>query len=96
MAPKTLFFVKDDLDHIMRPGQGGHLVLTQQGASNKVTRRTDVSTLLHVDLRGESIATLLPQGASLTVLEGQQEMSIKIKDETCVIGFVTTGENPFN
>ena len=51
----------------VRPCQGSHLVLTQRGTNNEFTEKTDASTLLHIDLRGESIATLLPQRASLTV-----------------------------
>ena len=51
----------------VRPGQGMHLMLTQRGASNEFTKKTDASTLLHVDLRGESIVALLPQGASSIV-----------------------------
>ena len=44
----------------VRPGRGGHLMLTQREASCEISRKTDASTLLHVDLRGESIATILP------------------------------------
>ena len=44
----------------VRPGQGRHLMLTQRRASREFAEKTDASTLLHVDLRGESIATLLP------------------------------------
>ena len=34
----------------VRPSRGEHLVLTQRGVSSEVARRTDASTLLHVDL----------------------------------------------
>ena len=37
----------------VRPGQERHLVLTQLGVSSKFVERTDASTLLCVDLRGE-------------------------------------------
>ena len=41
-------------------GQGMYLVLTQRGVSGECIEKTNVSTLLHVDMRGESIASLLP------------------------------------
>ena len=44
----------------VRPDQGGHLVPIRQGESNKVAKRTNVSTLLHVNLRGGNIAAPLP------------------------------------
>ena len=78
----------------VRPDQGGHLVLIRRRASSEVTGRIDVSTLLHVNLRGGNIAALLPQGASLTMSGGQQGTSIEIKDRTCVTDFVTAREIP--
>ena len=78
----------------VKPDQRGHLVPTLRGASSEVAERTDMSTMLHVNLQGGNIAAPLPQGASLTVLGGQLEMSIESKDETCVTGFVTAVEGP--
>ena len=69
-------------------------MLTQRGARNEVLGKTDASTLLHIDLRGESIATLLTQVASSILLVGQQKMSTETRDETCVTGFVIVGESP--
>ena len=66
----------------------------QRGASSKVVGRTDVSIVLHVNLRGGNIAAPLPQEASSTVLVGQQGTLIEIRDETCVTDFFIAGESP--
>ena len=47
----------------VKPDQKGHLVPTLRGASSEVTEMTDVSTLLHVNLREGNIVAPLPQGA---------------------------------
>ena len=44
----------------VKPDQREHLVPTLRGASIEVAGWTDVSTLLHVNLRGGNIAAPLP------------------------------------